>query len=342
MSTLPPGPDQTYAFVVGIDKYDAGDAWGLHGPAEDARSFASWLLNEGVPPGNIQLYISPLDQNSAVAGLVSQPATRDNIYRGLTVGLRDVAGQLLYFFWAGHGMMSTENARRLLYADATQETKLNLDFNSLLSSLRTTYFQGFPQQVFLVDACANYVPDLGVKQSLPVELFPYGQQPLKPRDQFVLFAATAGDVANNADNLNAGLFSQVVIEELKKAAGTWPPDMSALAQQVEQRFTQLQTEGKTHQTPTYYWYRGQSDVEGSIGNPPPEQPAQPSADTMTFAQIKANALQVQWKALIEDYEAANNQLTYVRDATDAHRLRRQLEDLSTQIEAIEQEKAKLK
>lgn len=38
-------PENTYALVVGIEKYDAGPDWDLDGPTRDASRFCAWLLS---------------------------------------------------------------------------------------------------------------------------------------------------------------------------------------------------------------------------------------------------------------------------------------------------------
>jgi hypothetical protein len=345
MSTDPPDPQQTYAIVVGIEQYQAGNEWSLNGPARDARVFADWLTGKRVPAANMLLYLSPLAANqdlAAAPGPTVQPATRDTIYKGITQTVRNAKGSLLYFFWAGHGILTTEGSRRLLYADADQHTKLNLDFTSLLASLRTDYFAGFAQQIFIVDTCANYIPDRGMRQSLPVETFAYGGQPLNSREQFVLLAAKAGDQARNLSARGAGLFSEVVLKVLAEDAQAWPPDMVALATRVEEQFAQLRATGQAEQTPTYYWYRDQADHDSTSGQlPTVVREAAPGA-AVSFAAIKLSTLQTRWEALISDYEAANNQLLYTLEAIQANKIKRQIESLAGELAALEQEMAPLR
>jgi hypothetical protein len=75
-------PEETYALIVGIEKYQAGSDWNLNGPANDAINFANWLLARGVTPENIHLFVSPLDENRDLlqkTKLVSKTASKDNI-----------------------------------------------------------------------------------------------------------------------------------------------------------------------------------------------------------------------------------------------------------------------
>src|SRR5438045_799304 len=72
----------TYALVVGIEKYQFGKKHDLEGPVKDARAFADWLWAQGVPPENIFLFLAPADQDTSLPagnGPVPQPATREKI-----------------------------------------------------------------------------------------------------------------------------------------------------------------------------------------------------------------------------------------------------------------------
>lgn len=256
---------RTYALVVGIEKYNAGTSWNLNGPANDARKFAEWLCSRGVPRENIFLFLSPLDESSGALPAV-QPATRDNLYRAITDTLRQKEGDLLYIFWGGHGIITREGSRKLFYADATQETKLNLDLNSLLTALRSDYFPNFSQQICIIDTCANHVEQLRLTHSLPDEFFPYGQPVRKTREQFVLLAAKPGERAKNITERKTGLFSEAVMEELEKDADSiWPPNMKNIAERLESRFKEWREEGSVRQTPTYLWYQDWDAHEVSLG-----------------------------------------------------------------------------
>ena len=70
--TVAADPARTYAFVVGVERYDTGAAWHLDGPAADASRFVSWLLSRGVPASQILLFLSPL----AESPLAQAPASR--------------------------------------------------------------------------------------------------------------------------------------------------------------------------------------------------------------------------------------------------------------------------
>jgi hypothetical protein len=159
-------PENVYALVVGIEKYKGGSEWDLNGPANDALKFANWLLERGVEPDHIQLFLSPLDKNVALIqdakakGLTPKTANHDLIAETIRSQLtsQNGRGDLLYVFWGGHGNITKTQAtiRRMLFADTDDDTKWNLNFNSLLEALSTfAYGSGFRQQIFFIDTCAN-------------------------------------------------------------------------------------------------------------------------------------------------------------------------------------------
>ena len=109
--------------------------------------------------------------------------------------------------------------------------------------------RGFPRQIGVVDACQTYAERLQLATTLPAETLPYGQ-PLPDREQFVLYAASPGQVAINLGSVKAGLFSQKVMEELAEPGGDgWPPDMDIVAAHLDQRFTELRAAGRAEPDP---------------------------------------------------------------------------------------------
>lgn len=235
-------PKRTHALIVGVERYRAGSSWTLKGPAEDARLFSKWLRDRGVPDNQIDLILA-VDEVSPGQKEIGEALDR----------LHQKEGDLLLFFWAGHGVLGTDETRRLFYPDATLDNKKNLDLNDLLSSLRSTYFAGFPAQICIVDACANHVEDMQLAYKLPREELTKGDPRFPEPEQFVLFAGRAGEVAKNLAE-GRGQFSKVVLEEVTGDAN-WPPDMDALQKRVWQKFEDLRLQGKSSQTPIYRWHR---------------------------------------------------------------------------------------
>jgi hypothetical protein len=262
-------PRRTCALVVGVEHYEAGQAWDLDGPASDAARFTSWLLTRGVPADQILVFLSPVeDQSPGVplpAGITAGPARRDAVTSAITRTLPEWRGDLLWLFWAGHGVLTRDDRLRLFFADASTDDKRNLDLNSLLTALRSDRYAGLPRQIGVVDACQTYADRLQLATTLPDETLPYGQ-PLPGREQFVLYAASPGQVAVNVGSVKAGLFSQAVMEELTAAGGDgWPPDMDLVAAGLDRRFSKLRAAGRAGQTPTSFRWRPWAGGERILG-----------------------------------------------------------------------------
>ncbi len=258
MTEFTANPNRTYALVVGIERYQDGS---LNvkggGPANDALEFAKWLRDRGVPEKNIWLCLSPLEENRHKIEQSEQlvEATEQAIFDIITNVLKPKEGDLLYIFWAGHGVIDSETYRRLLCADATQKNWQNLDLNSLLVSLRSDYFQ-IRHHICIIEACANYLS--GGLTHLGGKEFPRG----KPREswqrsaQFVLLAAREGEKAKVNSAGKTGYFSQSVREKLENAPrDCWPPDMKTIAEEIERQFNELD-ETQISQRPTYFYYQG--------------------------------------------------------------------------------------
>jgi len=267
-------PQRTYALVVGIDRYEAGAAWDLDGPAHDAARFTSWLAARGVPADQMLIFLSPLDDQSPgvplPAGVTASPARHEPVTKAITRILPGWRGDLLWLFWAGHGVLTRDEGLRLFYADASAEDKRNLNLKSLLTALRSDRYPGLPRQVGVVDACQTYAERMQLATTLPDETFPCGQ-PLPGREQFVLYAASSGQVALELGSVRAGLFSQAVMEELSGPDGNgWPPEMDNVAASLDRRFTQLRAAGRTGQTPTSFRWRPWTGGERVLGDTVPE------------------------------------------------------------------------
>jgi hypothetical protein len=256
-------PEKTFAVVVGVEKYAAGAEWDLDGPAYDAGRFVHWLRRNGVPASQILLFLSPLEANRARANQLdvpAQPAENALITAALTDTLPQQMGDLLFFFWGGHGVIDVEGNRRLFYSDAMTNNLRNLNLNDLLNAWRTEALGGFPRQICLVDTCANYLEHMRQAVSLPDVKLPAGL-PMVGVEQFALLAAAPGELAKNR---GSGLFSSALLDKLGQSGAAWPPDMAALNQQLQEQFATLRDRGETRQTPAHIWYRDWHGDEGTL------------------------------------------------------------------------------
>lgn len=219
-------PENVYALVVGIEKYEGGSEWDLNGPANDALKFANWLLEREVKPANIYLFLSPLNVNvledAKARKLTPKTATHDLIAGTIRSQLtsQNSRGDLLYVFWGGHGNITKTQAtvRRMMFADTNDDKKWNLNFNSLLEALSTfAHGSGFRQQIFFVDTCANALYQ-GLFQTVQaeaagIEFAASGE--VDKGNQFVLFASAEYETATNESKIGTGSFSKAVLEELQ-------------------------------------------------------------------------------------------------------------------------------
>lgn len=251
--TAAPLPERTYGLVVGVERYAAGPDWNLPGPAADARRFTAWLRGQGVPAANITLLLDPLPgANGPQVDVVAGPAGREAVQEVLTRRLPELAGDLLWVLWGGHGVTDPQGHRRLFYSDAAADDKRNLDLDAWLTACTTDLLPGFRRQIWLVDSCQTFVEDLGFTRSLPAELPPGGDR-LPDREQFVLLASGPGRLAANDPARQTGLFSGAVLAALEET--DWPPDMGEVAKKVISRFAE------ESQRPTSLWYRsGAGDI----------------------------------------------------------------------------------
>ncbi|MFG3192048.1 effector-associated domain 2-containing protein [Streptomyces omiyaensis] len=276
----PVRPERTHALVVGVERYAAGPAWDLPGPAADARRFTAWLRRSGVPAGQISLLLAPLPGAGGPApGVAEEPAGREAVQEVLTRRLPAREGDLLWVFWGGHGVTDPQGHRRLFYADAEGDDRRNLDLDAWLTAFTTDLLPGFPRQIWLVDSCQTFVEELGLSRSLPAELPPGGER-LPGREQSVLLAAGPGQRAANDPVRRTGAFSEAVLSALEAAdGGTWPPDPGALAATVAERFADgADGPAGGGQRPTSLWYRSGAGDERLLTLPAPRRAERPVPD----------------------------------------------------------------
>ena len=248
MTQINAKPERTYGLVVGIEKYSE-TSWNVKGggPVNDALKFADWLCKRDVPKENIQLCLSQLEENNHLleqSDLIVKEATEQNISNIIENLFSKQKGDLLYIFWAGHGLISSERERRLLCADATSQNWRNLDLNSLLLLLASDLFQ-IRNHICIVDACANYAQkSKGRPTNFKGKEFSSGS-PRADIRQFVLLATREGERASVSAEGKTGYFSQAVREALEEEPlASWPPNMEVVANKVDRQLDSLDIKQK--------------------------------------------------------------------------------------------------
>jgi len=262
-------PASTFAIVVGVEKYGAGDKWNLDGPAADALRFTDCLIDRKVPPQNIRAFVSPLQPVTLPGGVQVKLATRDNINEAIRTALAVRDEELLIFFWGGHGVIGEDFTRRLFYSDATAADKKNLDLNDLLLALRSAYFKkaALRQQIVIVDACATFAAKMQWQFALPTDQFSKGVgAPVQGREQFVFLGTRPGEGAVNLDSEKTGIFSRELMKRLA-ASASWPPDFKSIGEDLIHYFKSLRDKKQADQTPGYSWFRDSDGFDKELGRP---------------------------------------------------------------------------
>jgi hypothetical protein len=321
-----PTPAATYAVVVGIEQYAAGPSWNLDGPASDAVWFLEYLRGHDVPRQQVCAYVEPLAANAALRTRATELAAE--VDTPTQAALDDLVENRLprlsagYFvlFWAGHGILTLTDDRRLYTADATTAARRNVDLNGLLAALRSDVYPGLAHQAVIVDSCANYVAN--PTQNLTHRTYPQGAG-MPGKQQFALYAASPGEYAKNLTAEKSGLMSRelrAVLNEPEAGDG-WPPDLVAAAEKLAKRFVALRGEGKTRQTPGTYWYRSPTREGRFLGE---------TGVTVPYARVVRRRLTPpEYTALLEAFLA----LDTMRSREDRDWVVRQLRpEIGTNIE----------
>ncbi|MFF6948045.1 caspase family protein [Streptomyces iakyrus] len=241
-------PARVHALVVGIEAYEAGDAWRLPGPARDAVRFWRLLRDAGVPESQLRLHLSPLPPYDPHVPYAR--ADQATLRRVLVRELSPVQGDMLWVWWGGHGVLDRAGRLRLFCADAGVDDKVGIDLDSALARYAGDAVPGLREQMWIVDACETFEEDLAFQEALPADALPLGR-PNHVHRQTVLRAAGRGRTAANDPVRATGLFSDVLLGLLADRAAVLPapPDPEELFPAVRARIAALREEGRTLQHP---------------------------------------------------------------------------------------------
>lgn len=256
-------PDRCCAVVVGIERYEFGTNWNLHGPASDALRFVAWLDKRGLRTENIKVFLSITEDfdRTSIQGVVLrreddeliielrpdrkiivERATQELIRKRLVDPSWSQDAQVLFIFWGGHGALEDTSDDRYLYcADACKGDESGINITKQLRYLRSTRFNAWQYQIVFVDACAEL---LSVRaKSVPTKSLPERNFKLNPKiKQFILHAAATGQLAANLRSEATGKFSKTLFEMLNatgaqalRTVNGWP-HFGELAECMKQRF----------------------------------------------------------------------------------------------------------
>ncbi|GAA0302395.1 hypothetical protein GCM10010302_46100 [Streptomyces polychromogenes] len=293
-----PDPERVHALLVGIEDYPRMPGGALPGAAADAMRLARWLRRRGVPGGNIRLLLAPmkdswpaLNTEARELGVAIEPViSRDQILDKLAPSVRSVQsapsapsrsvpeGDVLYVYWGGHGELDRGDRRLLLCPDASDADRRYLDLMDLRDYLTRPDVASCRRQVFLVDACATFVPAGRTRRDVAV--LPTGNR--VPVEQFMLLAAASGQAATHRGAARTGAFSTAVMDWLEEHSPDLGTDLDALVAHVKEHFAGHRLGSRQLQTPvTLVIQPVGGDVEiwqRSAGATPPDRaPSAPSA-----------------------------------------------------------------
>ena len=225
------------AFIVGVDSYDQS-GWTVAGPCANAVGIAAWLLGAGADPGNVFLFVEPADEghDANLASLeadgvhVRRSARSDAINTFWRAELRELSAKLprLLFFWSGHGFADKNGDRIFICRDYLAPQLITNVFNctNVLRYLRSPEYQGFKEQICLIDACAIHSDVAIDAHKTPPNGFS------DQVNQVTYFATPEGEYAKGDDG--RGAFTQVALDVLAKIE-RWP-DLDDLSQKMDEAF----------------------------------------------------------------------------------------------------------
>ncbi len=261
MPSTAASPERTHALIVGIEPYVGFPNSDLDGPLNDALAIRAWLLSNGVPPEQIHLHVSALQGNQIKLddALLSYKEAREDLIRKTINNLQSLPlsqADLIIVYWAGHGLISNNpQCHYLLHSSAALNDMVSYSVENLRGSFASTKCNGFPQQIFLFDTCRQQHRH---HESMPpiVNLTVGGAI---SKEQFLFFACQEGQAAINLSKDKCGLFTKVLLEELRNsegATGIWPPEMERIASAVQEAFNQ-----NPLQYPVYKYFRDKQGNE---------------------------------------------------------------------------------
>lgn len=280
VDAAPLDPADAVAVVVGIDRYGDTPRWDLAGPVADAVRFAEWFRAVGVE--RIVMLASAVGDLPPVPdGVEVLPADRTTVREVLVRRPPRMPQRTLFVVWGGHGYVDVHRRRRLYYADTTPDDPLDLDLDALLTRFASERVPTLDRQFWIVDACQVNGPNGPAPRVTGGETFEAGDA-VPGRAQDVLFAAGFGQAALDLTAQRTGMFSSEVLRILEADGVSALPDLPTRLRTV---FSDLRSQGRTSQTPTYLWHRTATGHEGHLLQPAGTAPAPGAVPRLTPAAL---------------------------------------------------------
>lgn len=225
------------AVLIGIENYGEGiDP--LRGPQTDVFRMAKKLKECGVLPKNIWCFANgPEKKPSWLVNPIQEP-TSDILHRFFGQKLKELDGNVLIVYYAGHGIVMPDESRRLLCMDAKVGDRQNLNLDVVRVFLASDAFDGkfTERQIFIGDICGSYADYNPINEAYPNRDF--GQPSPREVRQTSLFASLMGYGALNDDEAQDGVFSRLLLEQLNGSPKDW--DAAKIVNAVKERCAQLE------------------------------------------------------------------------------------------------------
>jgi hypothetical protein len=271
-------PKNVTVYVVGIERYAAGERWNLRGPVRDALDFAEWVVSKGVPIENVTAFLAPLSSDDPLAGrpelakLKVREANTGTLYTALEKELGGRQPRHFCLFWGGHGCQKAEGRRHLIGADATESNVQSIDLTAFIQYLRTESFgpdrnSDLWECIVIADVCASFAFARGLDRRLTSQNFPAAKD--VERALCALYATDSGQLARNLSAENTGLFSRELRNELTKHGSIDAlAEIDKIGLRLREQFAALAREGGARriQTPTFYSVQPFRNAEQTLGD----------------------------------------------------------------------------
>lgn len=203
---------QTWALVVGIDRYADPKIPQLKGAVADAVAFADWLRALGVPDDHVFFHAAPTRTSRALLKRRKPNRATAQAIDSSIVALEKVkGGKRLIVYLAGHGIYEADAGRLFLVEEFTQDSPMNMDLERYV---RRFLSMPFERQFLFVDGCQNLPYSDSQRQKITGQMF--GGAAGKPvRRQNRLVACFAASVTQRAYEVDGrGVFTRRLLEAI--------------------------------------------------------------------------------------------------------------------------------